>query len=369
MGLTSRRAFLAAGLPALQIGRAAGKGQQFPGEARRYPDPLTDREVWRLTGLANPHFLPPNHQRFAAQKNGFLLLAGRRTGDTQIYRLELPSGRMAQLSQGPGLAPFSICLAPDEKSLFFLQNGTLKHMGLRTLREREIHRIEDGWRATGEMSVSIDGRYAAVVVEDGKSLYRIVVVETLKGKNWVVAEDKVRLVRPQLRPKRDQVLYSQQQPARLWLVNLDGKQKQSVRPRQGDEEIGPEYWTGDGKLLGYSHYPDQTRRRATLRTFSPDTREEKTLAKCTQFWSAMGNADNSAIVGESRSKAGPNIYVLFPLIEREITVCEHFSSRSGEEVEPRPAFSPDSQWIYFTSDREGAPAVYRAGVADWVEKT
>jgi oligogalacturonide lyase len=185
-----------------------------------------------------------------------------------------------------------------------------------------------------------------------------------------------------LRPKRDQILYAHEGPwdqvaSRIWLVNLDGKQKQSLRPRQGEEELGHEYWTGDGKLVGYVHYPDHSGRKATVRALNPDTREDQLVSPCTQFWDLMGNADNSVIAGASRSKAGPNIYVLFAVTQRETTVCEHaFSGKAyGTEEEdlelaqPRPAFSPDSQWIYFTSDREGTPAVYRAPVADLVEKT
>ena len=151
-------------------------------------------------------------------------------------------------------------------------------------------------------------------------------------------------------------------------MNLDGKQKYNVRPRQEDEELGPEYWTADGKLLGYAHYSDHGRHKATVRTFDPDTRQEQVLSPCTQFWHVRGNRDNSAIVGASRSKVGPNIYVLFPLTERELTVCEHLSSgKRGAAV--RPVFSADSQWVYFSSDREGTPALYRAGVSDLVEKT
>jgi oligogalacturonide lyase len=357
MGQLSRRDLL--------LALATGKGQQLPSGVRRFLDPLTEREVWRLTPLSSPHYLPEPQHRYASQKNSFLVAAAQQGQESHAVRVELPSGRLTQLTQGPDVTGLSICLAPDERSFFYLQQGSLRQMGLRTLRDREIWRIEPDWRLTGELSVSIDGRYAAVV-EARETSHRLRIIETLKGKNWLVAEEKSRLRRPQLRPRRDQVLYSQPDAARLWLVNLDGKQKQAVRPRQAGEEISPEYWTWDGKLLDYVHYAD---RKSTVRTYNPDTREESTLARCTQFWGLMGNADNSAIVGESRSKAGPNIYVLFPLTGREITVCEHASSRSSPEVEPRPAFSPDSQWIYFTSDREGVPAVYRAGVADWVEKT
>jgi len=364
MGRLSRRVFLL-GLPAVPTIRAAPKGLQLPSAARRFLDPLTEREIWRMTPLSNPHFLPATHHRFTNERNSVLLLAGRQGDETHAFRMELPSGRMTQLTQGPDLHGLSLCLAPDDRSFFFLQASSLKQVGLRTLREREIYHLEDGWSLTGDLSISIDGRYASVV-ETREGLYRLRIVETLKGKNWPVAEEKSPLARPQLRPKRDQVLYSQSDPPRLWLVNLDGKQRQAVRPRQDDEEIGPERWTSDGKLILYPHYAS---RKSTARTFNPDTRQEQILGRCTQFWGLMSNADNSAIVGESRSKVGPNIYVLFPLTEREITICEHASSRSTPETEPRPAFSPDSQWIYYTSDRERTPAVYRAGVADWVEKT
>lgn len=393
MGVLSRREFLAA-LPAVQPRHKPGKAEQAPSEIKRYSDPLTDREVWRLTGLSRPHYFPYPHQKFIAHNNSFVVLAEEQEEGAQILRMELPSGRTETLSEGPGVAGFSICLAPDDRSVFFLQSGALKQMSLRNWKEREIYRVEQGWWATGDLGISIDGRYAALVemrsadrVTDQsgdefvrlqferKPLCRIRAVETApKGRNWIVTEENAWLGRPQIRPKRDQVLYCRLGPwerltARLWLVNLlDGKQKQNVRPVAGEEDLGPEYWTADGKLLGYAHYGDRNWHRPTVRTLNPDTREEQVLAPCTQFWFLRGNADNSAIVGESRSKAGPNIYVLFPEVQRELTVCEHASS--GKPLgQTRPVFSPDSQWVYFTSDREGTPAAYRAWVGDLVEKT
>jgi oligogalacturonide lyase len=400
MGRISRRTFLA-GLPASRLLKAAGKGEQTAPAIRRYADPLTEREVWRLTPLSGVHHLPHGHQRFVARNNSFALLAGERGGEGQLLRMELPSGRTVQLTQGSGVATFSACLAPDENSCFFLQNGVLKQMPLRSMREREIYRVEPEWQVTGDLGVSIDGRFAALVemrasdrVTTGtgeeqrqlqfarQPLCRIRVVETRTGKHWIVAEDNAWLIRPQLRPKRDQVLYGREGPAgqvsaRIWLVNLDGQQKRALRPAEGEEEIGPAYWTTDGRLLVYVHYPDRSFRKATVRTFDPDRRDEQVLSPCTQFWRLRGNADNSALVGASRSVAGPNIYVLFPTTQRELTVCEHASTRKlyrlgPEEVpaaEPDPVFCADSQWVYFTSDREGVPAVYRAPVADWVEKT
>ena len=339
----TRRGFLA-GAAALQVRRAAGKGERLAASLRRYADPLTEREVWRLTDPAVPHHHPQNYQRFASRNNAFLLLARLIEGQRQAVRLDFSPPRLTQLTEGAGLAPYSLCLAPDDRSFFFLQNGRLKQTGLRTLREREIFQVEDGWRATGDLGISIDGRFAALiemraadhVAEGGAAerfrrqyerqpLCRIRVVETVTGKSWIAVEDKAWLTRPQLRPKRDQILYAHEGPwdqveARIWLVNLDGKQKQSLRPRQAPEQLGNEYWTADGKLVAYVHYPDHTGRKAAVRALNPDTREDQVLAPCTQFWHLMGNADHSAIAGSSRSKAGPNLYVLFPLTQRESTI-------------------------------------------------
>jgi oligogalacturonide lyase len=49
-----------------------------------------------------------------------------------------------------------------------------------------------------------------------------------------------------------------------------------------------------------------------------------------------------------------------------MTLCEHKSSRP-ELV--RPVFSPNSQRVYFQSDRHGKPALYTLSVAQLVEST
>jgi oligogalacturonide lyase len=91
------------------------------------------------------------------------------------------------------------------------------------------------------------------------------------------------------------------------------------------------------------------------------------------------NPDASAFVGASRRASGPNIYVLFTKLKREITLCEHSSSRKPYPLpgggmdpyaaHPAPVLSHDSQWVYFTSDREGKPAIYRMKLEDLVSET
>ena len=107
---------------------------------------------------------------------------------------------------------------------------------------------------------------------------------------------------------------------------------------------------------------------------------ERTLADCSQFAWMSPNADSSVIVGASRRVAGPNIYLLFPMLRREVTIAGHLSTAKPYPIAgtrrldpfaawPEPVLSPDSRWVYFVTDREGKPAIYRMDLSDLVEET
>jgi oligogalacturonide lyase len=71
-------------------------------------------------------------------------------------------------------------------------------------------------------------------------------------------------------------------------------------------------------------------------------------------------------VGASRNAASPTILILLRGTRRELTLCEHKASHPETVA---PVFAPDSQRIYFQSDRDGKPAIYCVHVEKLVEKT
>jgi oligogalacturonide lyase len=71
-------------------------------------------------------------------------------------------------------------------------------------------------------------------------------------------------------------------------------------------------------------------------------------------------------VGASRNVSSPALLLLLRVTRREFTLCEH-KAGSAELVAPR--FSPDSQRVYFQTDRHGKPAIYDMHVEKLVEKT
>jgi oligogalacturonide lyase len=214
---------------------------------------------------------------------------------------------------------------------------------------------------------------------------RIRVIDTRKGTNRVILDERRWLVYPQFRPGGREILFCNEGPPdqvedRFWLTSIDGRDKKKLRPQKAGEQVGHAYWAPEGFEICYVHYPDATGRGATVRSLIVQSGEERVVSRCTRFGWMMRNEDNSVIAGASRSLASPHVFVLFAPLKRELTICEHSSSGkpypiAGTDLQdpsaswPEPVFSPDSNWVYFTSDREGQPAIYRTDVSDLVENT
>ena len=399
MGRLSRRAFLGgAAAPLLGARRGSGRGARVASRIAPFLDPLTERKLFRLTEPSVLHHLPHYHHRFIAQDNSFILLASERPGTRQIYRLDLPEGKMVQLTEGPGVHSYSPALDAGERAFFYLQNDTLKRAAVRGRSERRIYESNTGWRMSGHLSVSDKGRYVAVVemkvghrVNGFEGQFsrqpscRIRVVEVARRRSWVAVESNHWLTHPRFQPGGTDILYSHEGPwdkvqGRLRLVKLDGSYRKNIRPREGSEALGHEHWSSNGKEACFVFYADTSGPRSTVNCIHINSGRERTLADCSQFAWMSPNADDSVFVGASRRAAGRNIYLLFPLLKREVTIAVHLSTAKPYPIAgtrrldpfaawPEPVFSPDSRWVYFVTDREGKPAVYRMDLSDLVEET
>jgi oligogalacturonide lyase len=150
----------------------------------------------------------------------------------------------------------------------------------------------------------------------------------------------------------------------LWLANADGKQPRQLKLAEG--KVGPANWSPDGKTVLYLNFPADRTQLNTIREETPDANTDKLVAKTSQFAHFGFNRDTTVFVGASRNTASPAVLLLLRVTRRELTLCEHKASRVEMTT---PIFSPDSQRIYFESDREGKPALYCMHVEKLVEKT
>jgi oligogalacturonide lyase len=339
-----------------------GKGVLFGSDFERFPDPATDLEVTRLTSPSYATHLPAYYARAISHKEQFVLCWSDRTGSPQAFRLNLKNGEWVQLTDAPALDGATLTLIPDEHSFCYFDGPSLKRADLSRFREREIYRVPEGWQRCPGSSVTDDGLYA-IFAECRPDASRLRLVALAKGTASTLVETPWQISDPVSRPHRTQVLY-RQDPSALWLVNFDGQQNRKLKIAPGT--VGAARWAPDGRTVLYLHFPGARTELNTIREHTPDANEDQVVAKTSQFAQFDANRDTSVFVGASRNKASPHILLLLRTTGRELTLCEH---QATDPAAVAPIFSPDSQQVYFQSDREGKSAVYRIHVERFVEKT
>jgi oligogalacturonide lyase len=358
----TRRAFVAA-LASSALEAELEKGKNFPPEWKRYSDPATEFEVTRLTDPSFPSYLPANYNRAISHRRGFMLLSSGRSGATQAFRMDLKTGELRELTQAKALDSLSLHLLPDERTFSFFDGPSLRLVNLASLRDREVYRVPEGWTRGGGASVTGDGMSALFFEVRGESA-RLQRVSMAKGAAETIVETTFAGSDPVARPRRAQALYRRGDEA-LWLVNFDGKQNRRLRTA-AEGKIGSAVWAPNGKTILYLHFPDDKTKLVSIREHTPDENLDKQVSPTSQFASFQCNGDASVFAGASRNRNSPHILILLKLTRRELTLCEH---RSSDPFTVAPIFSPDSQRIYFQSDRDGKPAIYRVQVEKFVEET
>jgi len=339
---------------------AATKGTAFPPDTRRYPDPTTELEVFRLTDPAYSSTLPAYYSRSITRNSAAMLFCCDRDGTPQAFRLDLKNGQEKQLTQTKDLDGSSLTLTPDNRAFCYFAAQTLFITNMNSLAERKLYEIPAGWERSG-MTVGPDGTHATFIERKGGAS-RLRMVSLGQGVARTVCESPFEMSDPIPRPMRAQILYRGDQA--LWLVNSDGAQNRQLKTAEG--RLGPANWSRDGKTILYLHFPQDPTQLNAIREQTPDTNTDKLVGKTSQFAHFGFNRDSSVFVGASRNQASPTVLLLLRVTRREFSLCEHKASRPEMTA---PFFAPDSQSIYFQSDRHGKPAIYSMRVEKLVEKT
>jgi oligogalacturonide lyase len=360
----SRRSLLATAVwasRALASGAKGQKGQMFEAEVERYPDPVTEIQVYRLTDPSYSSTLPGRYNRVISRNSGMLLYCSDRTGSPQAFRMDLKSGDSQQLTESEGLDGNSLTLLPDSRSFCFFAGRTLYAANVGNLRERPVYTVPEGWELTSAPHAMSDGAHV-LLAERRAGVSRLRTVGLAQGVARTILEAPLEIADPVERPQHAQLSYRQQGKG-VWLAAADGKGTSELKLAGGG--TGPGFWSADGKTLLYLNFPEEPGQLNAIREYSPETQMDKLVAKTSQYASFAPNRDGTVYVGASRNAASPTILIMLRSVRRELTLCEHRASRPDQVS---PMFSPDAQRIYFQSDRHGKPAIYSLHVERLVEK-
>ncbi|HXS98953.1 MAG TPA: oligogalacturonate lyase family protein [Candidatus Limnocylindrales bacterium] len=363
-GSFTRRGFLliagAAGALAQQA--ESKKGQTFPSDSHRYPDPLTEFDVFRLTDPGYASTLPAWYNRAVAKNNTFLIFCCDRTGAPQAFRLDFKTAQTHQLTAAEELDGESLTLTPDNRAICYFAGRSLYHGSLGSLSDRKLYTVPEGWERCPGMSVGPDGTHAVFGEKKGETS-RLRMVSLIQSVARTVVEAPFVLSHPIARPMRAQILYRRGDES-LFLVNADGQQNRQLKLAPGT--VATANWSPDGKTVLYLSFPDDQKQLHQIRECTPGSGTDKMIAKTSHFASFGWNRDASVFVGASANVGSPTVLLMIRLTRRELTLCEHKASDARAVA---PIFQPDSQRIFFQSDRDGKSAIYDMHVDKLVEKT
>ena len=356
----TRRAWLLGAPASALLAADVVKGHTVPAEATRFADPATELDVVRLTSPEHTSQLTSPQLRSIARKSGFFLYSSDRGGSMQAWRMDFKTGESRLLTAAENLDPSSLAMMPDERGFYYFDGDSLKRSYFATLRDATVYKFEEATGHAGGFALSDDGLYAAFGMETGADS-RLLLLDTTRRTTTELSEQHTEIGDPMFRPHRAQVLYKRD--GGLWLVDFTGKNNRRLKTAEG--EIGPARWAPGGRSIFYLHYPGGRELNA-LRELTPDENTDKMVSKTSQFVQFGINSDASVFVGSSRNPGSPYVLLLLRVNRRELSLCEHHST---DPVAVTPTFSPDSQRIFFQSDRDGKPAIYRIRVEKFVEET
>lgn len=349
--LCSRRSFVSL-LPAIATAQIIGS------EQKRLRDPATEFEILRHTDPKTNSWLTTPPGRAFSHKLGGLLYCSDRGGSVQAYRMDLKSGESKQLTEAEKLNPSTFTCLSDDKSLCFFDGSSLM---LLNPRPHTVYTSEGEWQPGNELAIADDGGHA-VFTEHREERRRLRIVALPKGGANTVLETGEQVTELRTRPKRPTVLYDS--AGALWLIDYDGRNHRKLKTPAG--ETGPAYWSADGKSVVYLQYPQEKGKLHQLREYFPDSDEDRGIAPTSQFVQFARNADASIFAGVSGSKGSPYVLLLHRITRRELPIAEHRASDPRKVV---VTFSPNSQRLFYHTDREGHYAIYSILLERFVEKT
>ncbi len=284
----------------------------------------------------------------------------------QAWRLDWHTGESRQLTAAAALDPDSVALTGDDRTLFYFDGAALKQAAMGNLREHEIAGPESGWQRAPGFSVSLDGALA-VWVERAAERFRLRLLRVARGVSETLLEADTPITDPQLRPRSTQVFFRVAGAARIADVATANAYD---LPLDQPSNVGQALWSPSGDSLLYLSAPSDRAQLTTLREYrvgaEAGAKTDRLVSKTSQFASFGVNGDGSVFAGASRSLASPYLLLLLRSARRELTLCEH---RCSNARLVNPVFSPDSQNVFFISDRNGKTAVYRSHVERFVEET
>lgn len=364
----------------------SGKNSTWPSEHSSTVDRVTGATVHQLT--SHPSI---NHATYFLQSSfspdgRTLLFTSYRTGSAQLFSLEYPHGEIRQLTDSPGIHPFSAAFHPSGDLVYFVRGGEIAELNLRTLEERTIVKFEGA--QLGECSPDRKGEWITAAVKQGSQSG--IVCGRADGSEWKLIPFPRTVIHPQFHPLESEWVEFAGDPApRMHRVKRDGSAMECLYQHDNEEFVVHETFLGNTGDIVFTVWPK------ALKRMNWQTRDIATIAAFNAWHITPNRAGTIVLCDTNHPDEGLFLVDVATGSRRQICLSE--SSNGGSQwktsryalkedferarnaatagalswmevstdtvygpqwTHPHPSFSNDERRVVFVSDKTGHTQVY-----------
>lgn len=348
------------------------KGQTYKSEKKIFTDAQTGVTIFQMTDYPaihhNLYFVNPS----CTPDGKTVFFVSERSGAANLYKSDIDSGEITQLTDRDNLNAFSVTPAKDNRRVFFSAGSEVRALDIETFAEEVLANFPDG--RVGNCNLSGDGGMLVTTVRRGDEGCITAVHTDGSGSISVYAPPRS-VGHVQFYPADNNlILYSSDITQRMWLVQLDGSNDRPLYLHGPEQWITHESWLGMTDEVIFSHWPH------ALKGIRKDSDTARVVGEF-NAWHASSRIDGSLIVCDT---VCPDIglQLINPQTGEHWALCYPESSSQGTQwsevtpamgtvtgetygpqwTHPHPSFSPDGSMVIYTSDKTGYPQVYVAFV-------
>lgn len=384
-------------------------GQTFPSERRDYYDSLTGRKVTQLTNSAAEDYHLYFYNPTVTPDGKYLVFVSERTGLSNLFRLELATGEIVQLTDArPTRAeywPFTepvqgvgACLSVignEGHEVFYWEGNDLFGVEIESLKRRQLLSLPPDRRpsmlqAGGEGCTLVFASWdEALFLERSQRAYAgeqfpdeaffqettstIMRVDAVSGQaEELLRKEKFWINHVLVHPRdRDLIEFCHEyspSPDRMWLLDATTGEYGPIPGQGADEWYEHEFWNADGTRVYFHGGLQGDKTQGFCGWCSPDGARYEKFYHTTpgrSYGHYNLHLDGETMVTDGEARPGCISKVTLKNGQQVFDVlCRHDSYQRGDEqrCHPHPSFTPDGRQVIFTSNVSGSSNIY---MTDW----
>lgn len=358
-----------------------------------FTDPHTGREVWQISGWNDSRCYGTYMymQAFSGDER-YVMFASDRTGRIEIYRLELASGEVRQLTrrQSPPDDPLRsyhdalVNVHPDGQEVCCWDGPRLLAIEITSGETRILADLRrQPWTGSGKgLSFSHDGRTLACLAERVDGYYSLLLVDTQAGRFeevWRTSEPGQRCSHVLIVPSDDRRVSFNMLPdrqndfdlpphvrARVWIWEERSGEASAFLTVPVGFRATHEYWHRAADAPSSTtrlYYHKKTQPGWTPASIESIALDGSDIREHYRSDRPLGHSsitpDGRYLVSDVQAPGHNELILIDTHTGRDEVLCwPNSSCTSNNATHVHPSFSPSGEKILFTSDAQGQPRVY-----------